>query len=1257
MIRKGLWFFPGLLILLIVGALWALPLGAAPSGSHGDPATITTSVAFVSPGLAPDVTVTVTDPDLNPIAYVGTGPNAEPADFAARGVVIVVAANGERVSVKGNAIGQSFIVALQGNLISYVAGKWFTPLSDRNGSGSVTTADIELVIPAGTDISPTETAIAAGDIKITSILSVARGIVAFQVLNDNLETENAVFDLRYSTDTVQNTTATVEGDLPGTFLLGLGETGAGTGAFAASYTAGTQDDVFVNIANVGGEQHFVLANLREARLQTESIAPGGVVAEGAQTVAITLTNLPLSLDVDADGKFIDDITISGNVSIAAEGDINEAAGTINFTAGTGGLAAGDTFTITYRGADQANITLNHAPVTSVAFVGSAVAGDILRPDGSAADTRYQINAQDAAAGTIRLGVRTDVGGAGDTLSFDYSGSEQLIAPAVAAGVQFPMTLANAPLVAGSLVVTTGNVTQPIAADIDLETGVVQFTAGTGGLAANDTFDVTYSFLSAFNSQNAFRPGAAVRPLVFISNSGSITARYNDADPLGTREARVDADVAAPALTSFSPASGSPSADTTTSLSVEIADDQSGVAAATIQVLYLVQPAGTAVPNNTGGAQVAFVDDGDANTTDLVTFTNGLASFSLANVATLQNATTDQVVFWWVTATDVAGNAVTSDADAVAGGNQPNLLTVDPSSPTLTGDVFTGEWWDAVADVTQGDRPALAGATMRSRTNAVRVVLSEALNGATVGDTDFTVDGAAVEAAHFAGAPNNVFLTLATELAPDATPEVALVGSVSDVAGNTVSGAQVAAIIASDGIAPTPTVVLSAILSTGALSVTVTTDEAIRTVRPTVVILRPAGVAEPVAAVTPLGGNSWEFAYNLGTAGAYTVSVTVTDQARNVAVDATNTFEIDNAVPAPLSTDPLAAAQVSVEDPFIVEINWANEGGVVEYAGDTHANVTVTAVAIDGDDISDLLPDNVGRRFTLAIPLSRITDAIGAHTVTLTGTDDAGNSTDVSLAFTIVERPAWVLTLDTGWNLISFPAELAADSNTVNAVFGAEDAITSVLTFDNGAQRWMGALRFAPGEPLEGDLVTLDAAHAYFVRTNRPATVNVSIPSQIDPDAVLPEPPSISVVGGQWNLVPVISLEDTANIPQGTELDVDTYLGAFDSAFTLSRNRWVPIGPGADVLCETVDADFSADLQAALGLPVDEARPCGDVVFDEANAGPGGNPINLNVSVDADTADVFVVTFGVATPASLGDSVQIGHGYWVFFPHGGNLIPR
>jgi hypothetical protein len=1252
--RKGLWFFPGLLILLIVGALWALPLGAAPSGSHGDPATITTSVAFVSPGLDPNVTVTVTDPDLNPIAYVGTGPGGEAADFAAGGV-IAVAANGERVAVVGDNIGDTFTVALQGNPISTVGGQNFTPLTDRNGSGSVTTADIELVIPAAADLGAGETAIAAGDINITSILSVARGIVGIQVLNAGLDAANAVFALRYSTSTVQNSTATVEGDLPGTFLLGLVESGADTGAFSASYTAGTQDAVFVDIANVGGEQHFVLANLRAARLQTESIAPGGAVAEGAQTGEITLTNLPLSLDVDADGAFIDDITISGNVSIAVEADVNEAAGTINFTAGTGGLAAGDTFTITYRGADQAHIILDHAPVTSGAFVGSAAASDILRPDGSAADARYQINAQNAAAGTIRLGVLADVGGAGDTLSFDYSGSEQITVPATANGGEFTVTLANAPVVADT-VVANGDVAALVAGDINLETGAVTFTA-TADLAANDTFDVTYSFLNAFNSQNAFRPGAAARPLVFISNSGSITARYNDADPLGTREARVDADVAAPALTSFSPASGSPSADTTTNLSVEIADDQSGVAAATVQVLYLVQPAGTAVPNSTAGAQVAFVDDGDANTTDLVTFANGLASFSLSNVATLQNATTDQVVFWWVTTADVAGNAVTSDADAVAGGNQPNLLTVDPSSPTLTGDVFTGEWWDSVAGVTQGDRPALVGATSRSRTNAVRVVFSEALNGATVGATDFTVDGAAVEAAHFAGAPSSVFLTLATDLAPDATPEVALVGSVSDVAGNTVSGAQVAAIITADGIAPTPTVDLSATLSTGALRVTVTTDEAIRTVRPTVAILTPAGVAAPVATVTPLGGNSWQFAYVIGTVGAYTVSVTVTDQARNVAVDATNTFEIDNGVPAPLATDPLAAATVSVQDPFIVEINWANEGGVAEYAGDTHANVTVTAVTIDGDDISDLLPDNVGRRFTLAIPLSRITTAIGAHTVTLTGTDDAGNSTGVNLAFTIVERPAWVLTLDTGWNLISFPAELASDSNTVNAVFGAEEAVTSVLTFDNGGQRWMGALRFAPGEPLEGDLVTLDAAHAYFVRTDRPVTVNVNIPSQIDPDAVLPEPPSISVVGGQWNLVPVISLEDTANIPQGTELDADTYLGAFDSAFTLSRNRWVPIGPGTDVLCETVDADFTVELQGILGLTPAEARPCGDVVFDERNAGPGGNAINLNPAADADTTDVYVVTFGEATPASLGDSVQIGRGYWVFFPRGGNLIPR
>ena len=128
---------------------------------------------------APDHAVmidpTTPPPPLEGVGFVGQGPNGEPSDFgpadAAPGV-IAVAANGERIAVVGDNIGDTFTVALQGNPISTVGGQNFTPLTDRDGSGTVTTADLEIVIPvvAAGDLRPGETAIAAGDINIDSLV-------------------------------------------------------------------------------------------------------------------------------------------------------------------------------------------------------------------------------------------------------------------------------------------------------------------------------------------------------------------------------------------------------------------------------------------------------------------------------------------------------------------------------------------------------------------------------------------------------------------------------------------------------------------------------------------------------------------------------------------------------------------------------------------------------------------------------------------------------------------------------------------------------------------------------------------------------------------------------------------------------------------------------------------------------------------------------------------------------------------------------
>ena len=137
-------------------------------------------------------------PVAQAVGFVGQGPNGEPLDFgpatAAPGV-IVVAANGERIFVQGDQAGDTFAIALQG--ATSVFGN--TPLADRNGDGVVTTADLEIVIPAAEDLLAGQSRIAPGDITITSILSVELGVVGFQVVRAGLEASNAVFDLRYAT--------------------------------------------------------------------------------------------------------------------------------------------------------------------------------------------------------------------------------------------------------------------------------------------------------------------------------------------------------------------------------------------------------------------------------------------------------------------------------------------------------------------------------------------------------------------------------------------------------------------------------------------------------------------------------------------------------------------------------------------------------------------------------------------------------------------------------------------------------------------------------------------------------------------------------------------------------------------------------------------------------------------------------------------------------------------------------------------------
>ena len=334
---------------------------------------------------------------------------------------------------------------------------------------------------------------------------------------------------------------------------------------------------------------------------------------------------------------------------------------------------------------------------------------------------------------------------------------------------------------------------------------------------------------------------------------------------------------------------------------------------------------------------------------------------------------------------------------------------------------------------------------------------------------------------------------------------------------------------------------------------------------------------PSASGRQVSATSWTFTLNLTKEDRFAASATVEDASRNRGVggiadpmaNGATVFQIDNQLAngeqpttKPLH-DPAGNDPVSIADPFYITLEWNDEAE--EYPGDTNAGVTLTKALLDGEDVVDAAVAQDPNTYRLAI--SGI--ELGSHTVVYNAEDVLGNShsTDRVLRFTVQPVPTWDLSLSAGFNLISLPS--APVSRDINDVFGSTEEIDLVYTFE-GAQSKV-ALR-NPDDPTQfiGTLDTIDSEHAYWVSAANSAKVEINIP----PFSRLAPPPYIAVAGGQWNLVPVISLEpvDRGAAP-GTEIDPDDYLGDFRTAFGWDGDRWLKFDPNdSDDLTDDDEGD-------------------------------------------------------------------------------------
>ena len=273
------------------------------------------------------------------------------------------------------------------------------------------------------------------------------------------------------------------------------------------------------------------------------------------------------------------------------------------------------------------------------------------------------------------------------------------------------------------------------------------------------------------------------------------------------------------------------------------------------------------------------------------------------------------------------------------------------------------------------------------------------------------------------------------------------------------------------------------------------------------------------------------AITLVDASARTITVNVVVGAEETATVsysyvADDVFEVDQGTPT-VVFDPVDDTEVENQSPFI-RITFDDD----EYPGDNFTTVTLTKAELTMPDAStlDLLANFVSSDDIEYIWAAQDL-ALGAYTLTVSGTDAAGNAlTDAASDFTIAERAPYDVALRPGWNLVSLPGA-PADAD-INAVITTADVAT-VLTYDPTVPGgWLAAVRDPEGN-LAGTLTLITAKTALWVFTSSFEAISVDIPG-IAAGAVS-VPPSFKL-GKGYNLVPVATLDLAV-----ADRDADDYL--------------------------------------------------------------------------------------------------------------------
>ncbi len=457
-----------------------------------------------------------------------------------------------------------------------------------------------------------------------------------------------------------------------------------------------------------------------------------------------------------------------------------------------------------------------------------------------------------------------------------------------------------------------------------------------------------------------------------------------------------------------------------------------------------------------------------------------------------------------------------------------------------------------------------------------------LDPATVSASDFHVDGAMPldykinSVDHTDGTQEidkgtAVYLQVGA-LDSDARPEVELVGEVKDRAGNTRTEGRLASI--SDGLAPVLTVTPSADIAKDEITLTISSDENLRT-NPEVQLTqtKPEKGEDLVSPATQpvslqVGGlTTWTgtFKNTPGQASIRYVAVTASDSAGNEAKKgfaATETdfvsFQVDSAPPKLVfksaggkDLDTSTAADKPQEGAVWIVMEFDED----EHAGDKYRKVEVTALTLTNladdsvvtDDVTqvfgsevtcddhaaeadaDPVPQDKCAQRTLAIDLTP-----GEYNIKVTGVDQSGNSVTANTDFEVVEAKPFTLTLRPGQNFISIPGMPMGDGGDIDTML-ADAAITSVSTYDRalelaGENPWLRSSKDLETGMFSGDISAIEPGKAYFINSTASVTVKVKLQAAGDLPPVIPVRQGYNAIGF-WS------------VSGDTSAEIDLYLGS------------------------------------------------------------------------------------------------------------------